>query len=72
MSDLVPEVDWRDIIAYAIVALRKRGFAPTWMLDIGAFEGEVSALLHANWPGAPLVLIEADPTQDRLLTNLAK
>lgn len=47
-----------DIVEDRLKVLKKQGFDPKCILDIGAFEGVWSQMVHEIWPKAKLFLIE--------------
>jgi len=55
-----------------IANLRKNGFIPRTIIDIGAHRGEWSKQVSRIFPKARLYLIEADPTQNSTLTEVAR
>lgn len=50
--------------------LRRRGFAPQTILDVGANHGDWSRTAHAVWPDAALVLIEPQAEMAPFLDDL--
>jgi FkbM family methyltransferase len=45
-------------MGHGLKHLRSRGFAPSIMIDVGAFHGDWSRLAHSIWPHASVVMIE--------------
>src|SRR5947209_7413727 len=52
---------------FGLQSLAARGFSPSMILDIGAFEGNWSKMAMEIWPDAKLALIEANPEKAALL-----
>ena len=49
--------------------LKQRGFNPTRILDIGAHQGTVTKQMKELWPGADILMLEANPyLEDTLKT----
>ena len=48
-------------------ALSKRGLKPECIVDVGAFEGNWSALAHGIWPDAKIVMLEANDEKAPIL-----
>lgn len=49
--------------------LKQRGFTPTRILDIGAHQGTVAKQMKELWPGADILMLEANPyLEDTLKT----
>jgi len=49
--------------------LKQRGFNPTRILDIGAHQGTVAKQMKELWPGADILMLEANPyLEDTLKT----
>ena len=48
-------------------SLAGRGFSPSVILDIGAFEGDWSKMAMEIWPAAKFVMIETNPNKAELL-----
>jgi FkbM family methyltransferase len=46
---------------FGLKSFANRGFTPTAILDIGAFEGNWSKMAMKIWPSAKLALVEANP-----------
>lgn len=57
---------------HGLLDLRRRGFAPRGIVDIGAFEGNWSLMAHEIWPDAGLVLIEANQQKHPRLERIAE
>ena len=51
--------------------MKRRGFAPTLVLDVGAARGDWTTSCHAIFPDARFVMIEPLPEHDAELTALA-
>ena len=52
---------------FGLQSFAQRGFSPTVILDIGAFEGDWSKTAMQIWPQAKFVMIEANPEKAALL-----
>jgi FkbM family methyltransferase len=44
-------------------AIRNRGFNPAFVLDVGAYWGDWSAMIREIWPQTDIVMIEPNPMQ---------
>lgn len=51
--------------------LAARGFVPKTIVDVGAFEGQWSQMVHEIWPDAAQVLIEANAEKKAILKPVA-
>jgi FkbM family methyltransferase len=51
--------------------LRRRGFSPRHVLDIGAFEGTWTRMCKDVWPEARVCMIEAQPQKAPILKGIA-
>lgn len=56
---------------HALAAFARRGFAPQTIVDIGAFQGDWSAIVRRIWPGARLFMIEGNEAKRSVLTPVA-
>lgn len=52
--------------------LAARGLAPDTIVDVGAFEGGWSQMVHDIWSGAAQVMVEANPTKEPALKAVAE
>jgi FkbM family methyltransferase len=57
---------------FGLHAFAKRGFTPTTVLDIGAFEGNWTKMAMEIWPAARFALIEANPQKAAALRHDAE
>jgi FkbM family methyltransferase len=55
-----------------ISQLKKRGFIPTYILDIGAFEGEWTKEISTLFPSAHIVMFEAQPSKKEILEKVSE
>src|SRR5437763_750938 len=58
-------------LRWALATLRELGFRPNAIVDVGAFVGEWSTTAHSYFPDAPVVMLEARPTQREVLERVA-
>jgi FkbM family methyltransferase len=55
-----------------LMAMAKRGFAPRTVIDVGAFQGNWSRMIHEIWPASRLVMIEANQLNKSRLSEVAQ
>jgi FkbM family methyltransferase len=51
--------------------LKRAGFSPSVVLDVGAFDGEWTRAANENWPTVKLIIIEPLPEKRAILETLA-
>lgn len=51
--------------------LAKRGFSPKTIVDVGAFEGDWSRMVHGIWPDARQFIFEANRQKETKLQSVA-
>lgn len=51
----------------SIENLRKNGFSPACVIDVGAFVGAFSQRVHRTWPDAAYLMLEANPEKEAAL-----
>ena len=54
------------------VALARRGFRPSTVIDVGAFEGNWSKLAREVWPGSRLLMVEPNLAKEPLLRSVGR
>lgn len=52
--------------------IAKRGFLPKTILDVGAYQGDWSLMMSDIWPGAKLVMVEANESKAKILERVCK
>lgn len=52
--------------------LRKNGFVPSGIIDVGAYEGQWTKLAQTVFPRAKVVMVEANPQKRSMLADVAK
>jgi FkbM family methyltransferase len=52
--------------------LRRNGFEPGSIIDIGAYHGEWSRMARRHFPGAQIYMFEANPEQEPILSSVVK
>lgn len=61
----------RETVAHALHVLHGRGFCPSGILDIGAYEGEFAVLARQFFPQASLLMVEPQMQKRDVLTKVA-
>lgn len=59
-------------MTHGLAALAKRGFVPSTIVDVGAFQGEWSRTVREIWPNSRLVMVEPNVSGQPELVGLAK
>jgi FkbM family methyltransferase len=52
--------------------LKSRGFEPSFIVDIGAFQGDWSRTAHAVWPASRILMLEGNPEKISPLQQVAQ
>jgi FkbM family methyltransferase len=58
-------------LSHGLATLRKLGFRPSGILDVGAYNGEWSQMVHQIFPDASILMIEAQPKLKPILEAIA-
>jgi FkbM family methyltransferase len=58
-------------LRFSLEQLKRFGFSPTNILDVGAFQGDWAKICISVWPHAHITCIEPQDSQQQNLTNLA-
>jgi FkbM family methyltransferase len=56
---------------YILRAICSRGFSPRLVVDVGAYQGDWSAMVKAIWPQSDIIMIEPNPEQTHRLKSRA-
>ena len=54
----------------AYIRLRQKGFSPAGIIDVGAYRGEWTELARRIFPGAPVIMVEAQQSKRQQLEAL--
>src|SRR5687767_1663917 len=55
----------------SLSAISARGFSPTIVVDVGAYEGAWSRMVNGIWPRAKLIMIEPNLEKREVLEEVA-
>jgi FkbM family methyltransferase len=56
----------------SLVNMRRNGFAPAGIIDAGAYRGDWSRMARGIFPGVPILMLEANPEKEPILSAAAK
>ncbi len=59
-------------IQFALERLKQKGFLPTAVFDVGAYEGDFAALCLELWPGTMVTCFEVLPEPSQKIINMSK
>lgn len=56
----------------SLVNLRRNGFSPAAILDVGAYRGDWSRMARGIYPGVPIYMLEANPETEPFLATASR
>jgi FkbM family methyltransferase len=62
----IPSMEW------TLLNIKKLGFNPDFAIDVGAFDGEWTAMFKKIFPAARMLMVEAQPEKEQQLKSAAE